>query len=79
MAEVISLFSDDVAEIVELRQLEDWLCSPTFPQQPPAEIATILSQMPEALSAPPSAQSSGPQLARESRTVIPFRRKPPAA
>jgi hypothetical protein len=75
LAEVIPLFSDDVAEEISLRQMEAWLVSPDFPERPPPEIASILSEMREA----PSAESLGSQSQPGSRKVIPLFRKPPAA
>ena len=72
LAEIIPLFSGEVAEEISLLQMEQWLASPGFPDQPPAEIATILSRMREA----PSAR---PQAAQADQKVIPFRRPSPAA
>lgn len=41
MGDVIQ-FPIAVAELQTLRELEDWLMSPRFPQGPPAEIVPML-------------------------------------
>jgi hypothetical protein len=45
MSNVIELFSAEQREEVELRQMEEWLTSPQWPDNPPAAIAAIMAEI----------------------------------